>query len=52
MNIDVKMVRIGDGSSGPTRHAPVSRHGTRPNSSMKACPARAPSAPPTSSEIW
>ena len=52
MNIDVKIVRIGAGTSEPTRQAPVSRHGTRPNSSTNACAARAPSAPPTSSEIW
>ena len=50
MNIELKIVRIGDGRSIATRQAPVSRQGTRPNSSMKACPACAPCPPPTSSE--
>ncbi len=52
MNIEEKMVSIGDGRSAATRQAPVSRHGTRPNSWTNACAARAPSGPPTDREIW
>ncbi len=52
MNIELKIVRIGDGRSAADGQTPVSRQGTSPNSSMKACPARAPCPSPTSSENW
>jgi hypothetical protein len=52
MNIELKMVNVGDGRSRAEWQAPVSRQGTSPNSSMNAWPARAPGPSPTSSETW